>query len=92
MGSYNYENYQQSDLRMEMSIIKPYLLLVGHKYYPEGWRDFKGLFNTLHEASESVNEVIKNDPDPPYGKHSKVEYYWYQIVDLRTCKIVLKSE
>ena len=62
-----------------MTEIKPYLLLFGDTYYPGRWSDFKGLFDTLDEALVAI-------PKPFDDRHE-----WYQVVDLRTCKVVVDA-
>lgn len=56
---------------------KPYLLFAGSTYYPApGWQGLIGEFEDLEDAVK-------------IGKQ-KAEYYfgWYQVVDIRTRKIV----
>ena len=53
--------------------MKPYLLIVGDKYYPEqGTGDWIGCYKTEEEAKEVWD-----------GMRDHSVYKWYEIVDLR---------
>lgn len=57
-------------------MIKPYLLIVGDKYYPEqGTGDWIGCYKTEEEAKEVW--------DGMRGDHFNYLDKWYEIVDLR---------
>lgn len=53
-----------------------YILLVGNVYYPSGWDDFKGYFESVEDAK---NWVEDNENDECYR--------WAEIIDFD--KIVL---
>ena len=53
-----------------------YILLIGETYYPAGWRDFAGFFNTIQDAKKFAEPKVKED------------YTWYQIIDKESGKLI----
>jgi len=71
-----------------MREMKPYLLIAGHKYYPDrADGDWVGCYETREEAEEMMKYNLgKVNPwqvaqHPRYGKNYSVD--WYEIIDLR---------
>jgi hypothetical protein len=66
-------------------IIKMFALFYGTwERNPEGgWGDFKESFNTLKEAVQEFLEIFGNNPD--------FKKYWFHIVDLETCEMVINE-
>lgn len=66
--------------------MKPFIVLFGDTYYPEGWADYLGEADTLEEAEALATrkgaERIANGWD---------EFWWWEIVDLRTKQCVKSS-
>ena len=65
--------------------MKPYIILVGARYYPAGWDDYAGEADTLEEATALAEKKMDEDP-------GMREYRFYEIVDLRTKQCVLRAE
>lgn len=63
-----------------------YIVLAGDSYYPNGWDDFRGSFDSLDEARIAA-QAAAADPkavdDPGYS--------WWQIIDKTTDKVVERS-
>jgi hypothetical protein len=58
--------------------MKRYLLFAGATYYPGGgWDDFVGHFDDVEDARRKGNELCNQE-----------WYYWFQIVDTTTMKVV----
>jgi hypothetical protein len=56
-----------------------FLLFGGQYYYPkQGWRDFRGSFDSL-ESAETEGALLKSEGD----------IQWYQVVDLELLVIVI---
>lgn len=60
--------------------MKRYILLAGETYYPAGWGDFAGDFDTIKEAKDFFSEM--------YKKNRHVD--WGEIVDTET-KLLAES-
>ena len=60
---------------------KRYILLVGSKYYPQGWEDFRGSFDSI-EGAKTYAHSFNDD-----GYLSKY-YKWAEIIDKETLKVV----
>ena len=56
----------------------PYLLMIGHNYYPAGLYDWVACFKTLKEAKSQITIINKKII------YKNNEYDWYEIVDLRS--------
>lgn len=65
--------------------MKPFIILFGDTYYPGGWQDYVGEADTLEEAIALAEKRGRDE-----GTRSP-EYWWWEIVDLRTKKIVKRS-
>ena len=64
--------------------MKRYFLFAGDVYYPSGgWKDFKGAFDTIKDASDAAITDLE-----PYQKEELGRFNWYQVVDTSTWKIV----
>ena len=68
--------------------MKPYLLIAGHKYYPDrADGDWVGCYKTREEAEKMMTYTSGKVPrlqvaqHPRYGKNHSVD--WYEIIDLR---------
>lgn len=60
---------------------QPFILFSGPTYYPGGgWGDYAGAYCTLEEA---LNAAAKEHVDRGHD--------WWQVVDLRTLKVVKQS-
>lgn len=52
--------------------MKPYLLFMGSRYYPNGgWEDFKGSYDSLEEALFEQKRLVE------INEHT---YPWWQII------------
>ena len=60
---------------------KRYILLVGGAYYPQGWNDFRGSFDSIEDAKTYAHSF--NDD----GYLSQY-YKWAEIIDKETLKVV----
>ena len=58
-----------------------YALFVGERYYPGKWSDFIDYFDSIDEALIKTRSTKYDDNDD----------YWYQVVDLKTAKVVADS-
>lgn len=68
-------------LSASMSTPKRFLVFAGEYYYPnEGWRDFRGDFDTIEEANHEAARLAL-DPDSLRGR---TILDWSQVVDLET--------
>lgn len=56
--------------------IKRYIVLAGSNYYPSGWDDFYGAYDTLEEAKSAVERSIHF-------------FDWANVIDLSTMTKVL---
>lgn len=65
----------------------PYLIFCGAVYYPQG--GIKDLVGTAHSVDEAI-EHLRNREDS-FFDFDAPNYYWWQIVDSRTGKIVKES-
>lgn len=61
--------------------MKPFIVLFGNTYYPNGWDDYVGEADTVEEAS-----AIADRRDEQEGGTS---YTWWEIIDLRVKQCVL---
>ncbi len=57
-----------------------FILLMGTDYYPQGWKDFKGKFDTIEQAKLYV-----------IGNGGAL-YEWCEIVDISTLKLIESGE
>jgi hypothetical protein len=57
--------------------MKRYILLVGSVYYPAGWDDYQGSFDSTEEARQAVG---------------KLRAEWFEIIDTITEKVVDRSQ
>ena len=60
---------------------KRYILLVGSRYYPQGWDDFRDSFDSIEDAKTYAHSF--NDD----GYLSQY-YKWAEIIDKETLKVV----
>lgn len=72
--------------------MKRYILLAGNTYYPAGWRDFTGDFDTIKEAKDFFSEIYQTKPKftacgLPH-KNSGWDIQWGEIVDTTTKMMV----
>jgi hypothetical protein len=58
--------------------MKPYIVLAGDVYYPSGWDDYVGDADELEEAVA-------------LGERYNGHLGWYEVVDLRTRKMVARG-
>ena len=66
---------------MEKKMTKRYILLVGRNYYPRGWYDFVGTFDSIEDAKEFA-EVYRKDSI--HGGKDK----WAQILDTYNMELI----
>lgn len=67
-----------------------YLLFAGWNYYPRGgFKDLKGIFDTLEEAQKGRDEYYKSEGCKVGSDDS---YCWYHIVDSESNKTIEESE
>ena len=57
--------------------MKRYLVLAGDDYYPNGWSDYRGSYESLEEAISKAESVTACD--------------WYDIIDSVTEKVVVSG-
>ena len=60
---------------------KRYILLVGSNYYPHGWDDFRGSFDSVEEAKTYAHSFESDDI-------LSQDYKWAEIIDKETLKVV----
>lgn len=60
---------------------KKYILLAGENYYPQGWDDFRGTFDSIDEAKAWFGE---NATEISSGYISN----WCQIIDRESLEVV----
>ena len=60
---------------------KRYILLVGSIYYPQGWDDFRGSFDSIEDAKTYAHAF--NDDDI-----ISQDYKWAEVIDKETLKVV----
>lgn len=64
--------------------VKRYILLAGDNYYPSGWGDFQGAFDSLEEAKNKGESLTTSPP----GKFTSPPSDWYEVIDLTTMPVV----
>jgi len=84
-GDANYSNATLAEraaaLSASMSSPKRFLVFAGEYYYPsEGWRDFRGDFDTIEEANHEASRLALD----PGERNGKTLLDWSQVVDLET--------
>lgn len=57
-----------------------FILLVGNRYYPDGWADFKGVFQTEEDAMQKASSLL-TDSDR-----------WCEIISTTTWSVVLRGD
>lgn len=63
-----------------------YIVLAGDCYYPAGWGDFRGSFDSLDEARATAKAAALS----PHTANRRDDAWW-QIIDKTTDKVVERS-
>ena len=62
-----------------------YILLLGEHYYPQGWDDFKGVYDTVEEAIAASQKI-----ESYFSDYNEV-CDWGEIISTETWRVVMEA-